>query len=79
MLKFIKLLKKSVVTPIVVAEDILHAEKLWIKNVQEDLKEKEDYYQKLEGQLGLFEENGIVRCRGRISRSGLPFTSKFPA
>ena len=78
-LKFIKLLKKSVVTPIVVAEDILHAEKLWIKDVQEDLKEKKDYYQKLEGQLGLFEENGIVRCRGRISRSGLPFTSKFPA
>ena len=27
----------------------------------------------------MFEENGIVRYRGRISRSGLPFTSKFPA
>ena len=40
MLKFMKLLKKSVVTPIVVAEDILHAEKLWIRDVQEDLKER---------------------------------------
>ena len=78
-LNFIKLLKKSVVTPIVAAEDILHAEKLWIKDVQEDLKEKKDYYQKLEGQLGLFEQSGIVRCRGRISKSGLSFTLKFPA
>ena len=78
-LNFIKLLKKSVITPIVVAEDIVHAERLWIKDVQEDLKEKSDYLQKLEGPFGLFVENGIVRCRGKISISGLPFTSKFQA
>ena len=47
--------------------------------MQEDLKERKDYYQKLEGQLGLFADSGIVRCKGRINRSGLPFTSKFPA
>ena len=79
MLKFITRLKKSVLTSMVVAEDILQAEKLWIQDVQEELKEKKDYYHKLEGQLGLFVENCIARCRGRISRSSLPFTSKFPA
>lgn len=36
-------------------------------------------YQELEGQLELFEDSGIVRCRGSITRSSLPYNSKTPA
>eukprot|EP00795_Rhopilema_esculentum_P002224 gene2224-17828_t len=63
-LNFIKLLKKSAVTSmIVVAEDILQAEELWIKDMQEDLKEKKDYHQKYEGQLGLFADSyRLIDC-----------------
>lgn len=70
-----KLLKKSAVISEIVAEDISQAEGNWIKEEQEDMNEGK----KLEGQLRLFEDSGTVRCRGRIGRSYLPYTSKFPA
>ena len=60
------------------AEDILAAERLWVVDLQATLKRSERYVGKLNAELGLFEQDGLLRCAGRFKRSALPYSSKFP-
>ena len=61
------------------AEEVQAAERLWIRSIQESLSNEKNYDQ-LRAQLGLFrDEDGIVRCRGRIGNADLQYQSKFPA
>lgn len=58
-------------------EELLEAERLWIRAVQIELREQNNF-QQLERQLQLFEEEGILKCRGRLSESDLVDEAKYP-
>ena len=51
--------------------------KLWIRNEQ-SLFSKSEEFRKTEANLRLYVEDGIMRCRGRLSNSDLPYDTKFP-
>ena len=60
------------------SEEINSAEKLWIKHVQKTLFHEKTFTQ-TKVNLGLFvDDEGILRCSGRIQYSSLPYDSKFP-
>ena len=51
---------------------------LWYKDSQPKLEEKEKSYLTWE-QLGVFkDESGVLRCKGRIQNSSLPYSVRFP-
>ena len=61
-----------------VAEEIDAAMDTCIKSAQAELK-KESGFEKRAESLGLYEdENGVMRCRGRIGKAKIPFTTRFP-
>ncbi|XP_068724219.1 uncharacterized protein [Montipora capricornis] len=74
-----KLLKKGTVRHgEVTEEEIAHAELQWLRSVQKNLKSQANYSH-LEYEFGLYEdENGIVRCKGRIANADLPYETRFP-
>ncbi|CAB3995911.1 PREDICTED: uncharacterized protein LOC106817579 [Paramuricea clavata] len=83
-LKFIKLLKSRVkqedppTNSEVTSTDIELARVLWIKELQEEMKLNENF-KSWNRDLGLFtDENGTVRCKGRLSNSNLPYSAKYP-
>ncbi|CAB4044190.1 Hypothetical predicted protein, partial [Paramuricea clavata] len=83
-LKFIKLLKSRVkqedppTNSEVTSTDIELARVLWIKELQEEMKLNENF-KSWNRDLGLFtDENGTVRCKGRLSNSSLPYSAKYP-
>ncbi len=51
--------------------------KLWIRNEQ-SLFAKSEGFRKTEANLRLYVEDDIMRCRGRLSNSDLPYDAKFP-
>ena len=54
------------------------ARKLWIVSEQlKDSKENADF-RKTKANLRIYTEDGVMRCRGRISNSELPYDTKFP-
>ena len=54
------------------------AEKLWIKYVQKEIL-KSDKYPQMKSSLGLYQdEEGMLRCQGRIGLSSLPHDTRFP-
>ena len=54
------------------------AENRWIKQIQCGILNS-DKYQQMKSCLGLYQdEEGILRCQGRISRLSLPYDTKFP-
>ena len=57
--------------------ELLDAEKLWVKSAQIELRDQSNF-QQLEKQLRLFEEEGILKCRGRLSESDLGEDTKYP-
>ena len=59
------------------AQEIFEAEKLWIKEAQEELQ-KQARYKNLVIQLGIFEDGKILRCKGRLGNSDLELESKYP-
>ncbi|XP_028397220.1 uncharacterized protein LOC114521030 [Dendronephthya gigantea] len=60
------------------ADEINIAEKMWIRQLQSTLPNMKDY-KKVKESLSLFEnEDKIIRCRGRIDASPLPYGTKFP-
>ena len=60
------------------AEEYKDAESMWIKDCQQEFREKNN--PQLQYQLGTFtDESGILRCRGRLANADLPYESKFPA
>ena len=56
--------------------ELLDAEKLWIKAAQIELRDQSNF-QQLEKQLRLFEKEGILKCRGRLSESDLVEDAKY--
>ena len=55
-------------------EDTLNAERLWVKSLQSTFHDDASYDQ-LKNQLGVvLTEEGILRCRGRLQHSKLPYS-----
>ena len=60
-------------------EELSSAESLWIKYVQKYIREEEKFEQTRHS-LGLFEdEEGLLRCGGRLHNAPLPYAARFPA
>ena len=54
------------------------AENMWIKHVQQEILNS-DKYSQMKSSLGLYQdEDGILRCQGRIGLSSLPYDTRFP-
>ena len=82
MVRFIENLKaKKKKQPIncseVSAKEMFAAEKYWVLDVQSTLR-KEPKFNQLKQNLGLFEEEQVLRCKGRLNYSDLEFDGKFP-
>ena len=79
---YAKVTKSQLVFPETLAvetEEVANAEKLWIQSVQSFYFEGSKYDQ-LKTQLGVFlTEENILRCKGRLKHSSLPYSQKFPA
>ena len=59
-------------------DEINSAERLWIREVQREIEQKPTF-QQAEKSLNLFkDENGILRCRGRLDNAPLPYDARFP-
>ena len=60
------------------AEECEHSRKLCIQSVQGELKSESGFSKRAES-LGLYDdEDGFMRCRGRIGKAKIPFTTRFP-
>ena len=57
--------------------ELVEAERVWIKEAQTKLKTDEKYAQ-FSVSLRLKEEEGILRCRGRLKNSDLEFDNRYP-
>ena len=60
-------------------EEIVNAERLWVKSLQ-NIFHDDPSYDQLKNQLGIvLTEEGILLCRGGLQHSKLPYSQKFPA
>ncbi|XP_065197182.1 uncharacterized protein LOC135828689 [Sycon ciliatum] len=59
------------------AGDLDLAEKLWINQLQLALPSHQ-HYKSWQAEFGLFVDNGLIRCGGRLQNSDLPLTTKHP-
>ena len=59
------------------AGDLDLAEKLWINHLQLALPSHQ-HYKSWQAEFGLFVDNGLIRCGGRLQNSDLPLTTKHP-
>ena len=57
--------------------ELVEAEGFWIKKAQTELKEQKNYEQ-LSNSLRLMEEEGILRCKGRLKNSDLELSARYP-
>ena len=57
--------------------ELEEAERVWVKEAQAVLKRNEQYGQ-MRNSLGIEEEEGILRCKGRFRNSDLEFNAKYP-
>ena len=57
--------------------ELEEAERVWVKEAQAVLKRSERYGQ-MRNSLGIEEEEGILRCKGRLRNSDLEFNAKYP-
>ena len=83
-LKFVKMLKSRVkgehpsITADVTTTDVELAQILWIKELQDEMKGTEKFRSR-NRDLNLFtDENGLLRCKGRLSNLDLPYSARFP-
>ena len=60
------------------AQEISRAERLWIIEAQKSLLE-EPAFQTWKQQFGLFLEDGVWRCKGRLHNADIPYTTRHPA
>ena len=58
-------------------EELVEAEGFWIKKAQTELKEQKNYEQ-LSNSLRLVEEEGVLRCKGRLKNSDLELSAGYP-
>ena len=82
--KFVHVLKSRVKNRVselnleITPEDLQRATVYWIKKSQFSLQEDE-HFQSWEAQFGLYsDEEGLLRCRGRLSNADLPYSTKCP-
>ena len=83
MLRFIDTLKGRIkkinVTqiPELTAAELGRAEKLWIIESQKCVKEDQNFptWQK---QFGLFLDEGVWRCKGRLGNADIPYSARYP-
>ncbi|XP_046856548.1 uncharacterized protein LOC124449638 [Xenia sp. Carnegie-2017] len=59
------------------SQEISKTKKLWLKSSQDRLK-KEDKFKQLEVQLKVVEDEGLLKCQGRLAESDLEEQTKFP-
>ena len=77
-LKFIQRLKRKIETTEISMKDQNIVTNLCYKDVQAKLEEKEKSSSTWD-QLGVFKDaNGLLRCKGRIQNSSLPYSTKHP-
>ena len=61
------------------ADEVKLATDVWIKYIQKQLINNKKRYAQLSKQLNTFvDNNGIVRCRGRLENTNLPYNVKYP-
>ena len=82
--KFDKLLKSRVkrdylpITKKVITSDIEIAQILWVKELQSEMKGNEKFRSWNRVLNLIADENGILRCKGRLSNSDLQYSARFP-
>ena len=77
-LKFVKLLKKTVWSPELTQADLSEAENIWIMDAQSSLKQ-DPRFPKWKRQFSLFKDDCQVwRCGGRLHNASLTFSAKHP-
>ncbi len=59
------------------AQEINEAEKVWIKGAQNMLL-GDSKFEKVKRQLGVIEENGVLKCTGRLENSDLNVEAEYP-
>ena len=60
------------------ADEYYYEEGLWIRNIQNEMK-TEGGYKKRSQSLGVYEdEEGFLRCQGRIGKAKIEFGTRFP-
>ena len=57
-------------------EELVEAEGFWIKKAQTELTDQKNYDQ-LSNSLRLVEEEGILRCKGRLKNSDLELSARY--
>ena len=58
-------------------EELVEAERKWLKTTQADLQ-RQGNFQQLKNDLGLVENEGVLRCFGRLVNSDLDFVARRP-
>lgn len=80
LLKFVRVLKKKIKPRSASCTDVKEVAKaktLWIIESQL-LLEKDKHFDHWKKQFNLFlDQNGVWRCRGRISNADVPFSTKY--
>ena len=83
-LRFVNNLRRKINHGMFISDDCLmldefnHVKHVWLKVNQETLR-GEINYKKLVMQLNLYEDvEGIIRSRGRVGNSKLPYDTKYP-
>ena len=82
-LRFIHMLKQLIkklnltATLELTASELARAESLWAIESQRCFKEDRNF-PTWQRQLGLFLEDGVWRCKGRLGNADIPYTAKYP-
>jgi len=79
-LKFTRLLRlarKNRSSAGLTKHDISEATELWIREQQRQIASSK-HFKNWQHQLGLYSDNGILCCKGRLGNAALPWASKFP-
>ena len=59
-------------------EEYEAAEILWLREMQQAVVES-PRFESLKNQLGLYtDDNGLLRCKGRLQNATIPFNAKYP-
>ncbi len=83
-LKFVKLLKSRAkrenppTTSEITSTDIELAQVKWIKELQCEMNGNEKFRSWNRDLNSFTDDDGIIRCKGRLSNSDLPYSSKYP-
>ena len=76
----IRFTTKNRETDEITAAELKNARNLWIAHEQEyESRTKKDEFMKTKANLRIYtDEKGIMRCKGRLSNSELPYDTKYP-